>query len=435
MNTSEKNSTGYTIRFNKPERLQRQFTDSCLDDLIDEDHQVRTVWSYICGLDLTDFYAQYKAVAGNAGRKAADPRILLTLWLMATLEGITSGRHLAKLCKRDSVYRWICGGVGVNYNMLNTFRVNHIEALEGIMVQTIASLKNQGLVDFRRVSQDGIRVRAHAGKASFEKAPKLEELLKEAEEAVNKTLNGDDDDQETTKQQAAAKKHAAEDRARRIEAALEQFDELAEKREKRKKGDGETTRTSTTDPDARNMKMADGGFRPAINIQAATLNDSRLVIGIHATNEGTDSNQMMPMLDSIETKYGERPKEAVVDGGFNSREDVTAVERSGTKVYAPVRASRKKGVDNYAPKPGDTQEVIDWHQRMSTEEAKEIYKERSSVAEFPFMRFRNNGLKQLPVRGLKKAKGIGLLHALASNLQQIVHLGWLSALIPQPKTT
>lgn len=174
------------------------------------------------------------------------------------------------------------------------------------------------------------------------------------------------------------------------------------------------------------MKMADGGFRPAFNVQAATLNDSRIIVDIEVTNEGTDSGQMEPMLDRVESNFNERPQEILVDGGYNSRCDVTAVEQSGTTVYSPVRTSRKSGKDPYQRHPGDSDEVAAWRERMKAESAKEIYHERCSTAEFPFARFRNHGLQQFPTRGIAKAKVISLWHALVHNLQQIMTKNWLS---------
>lgn len=427
MNT-EKNHRGEFIRFNKAERFQFEFRDICLDDLVGEAHPVRSVWEYVGSLDLSAFYAPYQAVGGKAGRKPVDPRIMLTIWLYATIEGITSGRYLAKLCKRDAVFMWICGNVGVNYNLLNDFRVSNPEAIKKLMVDTIAILQHQQLIDFKRVSQDGVRVRANAGKGSFRKKDTLQELLREAEIQVELVMSADGD-QDT--QQQAAQRHAAKDRKRRLEEALKEHKALSEQRENRKKGDGETTRVSTTDPEARNMKMADGGYRPAFNAQVATLNGSRIIVGVEVANKGTDSGQMKPMLDRIESDFGERPEEIIVDGGYNSREDVTEVERSKTTVYSPVRQSRKKEKDPHSRRPGDTDEVAQWRKRMKTDEAKEIYKERSSTAEFPFARFRNHGLQQFPVRGIKKSNTIVLWHALVHNFQQIVSNQWLP-MITQP---
>ena len=426
MSTTEKDSSGSSIRFNRAERHQHEFRDICLDQLVSEQHQVRCVWSYVCNLDRSQFYVDYQAVDGRAGRQPVDPRILLTLWLYATIEGITSGRRLAKLTKRDAVYMWICGNVGVNYNLLNAFRVDHVESLQNLMTQTIALLQQQNLIDFKRISQDGLRVRAKAGKSSFRQKATLEQLLEEAGEQVQKVLSGLDEE-ETSEQQKAAQTNAALDRQRRLEEALRQHEELSAKREKRKKGDGEKTRVSTTDPEARSMKMADGGYRPALNIQAATLNDSRIIVGVSVSNEGTDSGQMKPMLDQVESDFGERPEEILADGGYNSREDVTEVEQHETAVFSPVRKARNSDRDPHQRRPGDSDEVACWRERMATEEAQEIYKERCSTAEFPFARFRNHGLQQLPVKGIHKAKAIGIWHALVHNFQQIMTNNWLTA--------
>jgi transposase len=423
------NAAGDPLRFQRIERYQYEFRDLCLDELVSQTHEVRSVWQYVCGLDLSEFHREYD---GKSGRIPVDPRILLTLWLYAIIEGISSSRHLAKRCKRDAIYMWICGGVGVNHNLLSAFRVNHRDALLELLSQTIAVLQHHELIKFDRISQDGVRVRAHAGKSSFRKIDTLESLFESAKEKVESVFgdidDSDDDDDPCSPSQQAARLRAAEDRERRLKEALAEHADLSKRREKRKKGDGATTRVSTTDPESRNMKMADGGYRPAYNIQAATLNDSRLIVDVHAINEGTDSNQVEPMLDRVESQFGERPKEVLVDGGYNSREDVTAVESSGTKIFMPVRASRNSAQDRYAFRRGDSEEVKNWRERMSKPDSQEIYQERSSTAEFPFARFRNHGLQQLPVRGLAKAEVIGVWHALVHNFRQIRHLGWMHVL-------
>lgn len=423
MSTNKRNSSGEVIRVNVPSRHQQEFGYYVLDELVSETHEIRSIWEYVSSLDLSLFYAEVRSVEGKTGRTPVDPRILLTLWIFAIIEGISSGRRLARLCERDSVYRWVCGHVGVNYNLLNEFRVKHQSALEDLMSQTIAVLHHHELIDFKRISQDGIRVRAHAGRGSRRRKETLDELLVLATQEVEKVLS--ELDAESSNASQAAQVQAVLDRQRRVEAAIEEHKTHSVKREKRKKGDGATTRTSTTDPESRNMKMADGGYRPAMNIQAATLNESRIIVDIHAINEGTDSGQVMPMLDRVEANFGERPKEVLVDGGYNSRDDITRVEAGGTVVYSPVRKSRKSDRDPHEPREGDSDEVKAWRARMNTPEAQLIYKERCSTAEFPFARFRNHGLGQLPVRGLEKTKTIGLWHAFVHNLRQIFTKNWL----------
>jgi len=398
MNKNAKNSAGNRIRFNQAERHQHEFRDICLDELV-------------------------SGIEGHKGRSAVDPRILLTLWLFAIIEGISSGRRLAKLCKRDAVYMWICGNVGVNYNLLNAFRVQHSDALQDIMSQTLATLQHHDLIEFNRISQDGIRVRANAGKSSFRRKATLKDLLRQARDKVKRVLS--ELDESSSEQQQAAQIEAAEDRQRRVQAALAEYEELSTSREKRKKGEGEKTRVSTTDPEARNMKMADGGFRPAYNIQTSTLNGSRIIVDVCSTNSGTDSGQMEPMLDRVEAHFGKRPKEILADGGYNSRDDVTKVEARGTKVFSPVRAARGSDRDPHEPRRGDSDQVKQWRQRMKTPEAQQIFQERGETAEFPFARFRNHGLCQVPVRGLKKVQTIGVWHALVHNFMEILFRGWL----------
>lgn len=422
------NAQGYVVRVKQPHRDQVQMHMLSLEEAVREDHPVRNLWRYVCSLDLSPFYADIQAVAGGAGRDTVDPRILLTLWLHATLEGIASARYLAELCERDFVYRWICGEVGVNRDLLNTFRNSRPEALDQIMTETIGLLVHHKLVSLKRLAQDGMRVRASAGKSSFRREETLQAHLAEARERVEQMRREGDEDAAGQGRQEAARQRAAHERVERLEQAIAEREKLHQQREQKKKGTGVEARASTTDPEARVMKMADGGFRPAYNVQFSTATQSRLIVGVDVTNEGSDSGQMGPMVEQIETKFGTLPEEYLADGGFSSREDTTDLERHGVKVYSPVKKEEKlleQGEDPYARRPRDTDEYYAFRQRMQTPEAKEIYKERCSTAEFPNAGCRNRGLQQFPVRGLKKARTIALWHALVHNFQMILHHGWL----------
>lgn len=426
-----RNSKGQQVRVQVADRSQVMMHMHCLDEMIRPDHEVRAVWQYVSSLDLSAFYSDIESVQGGAGRPPADPKVLLALWIFATIEGIGSARRLAELCKRDFAYMWLCGDVGVNRDMLNSFRSRHPQALDGIMAETIGLLLHHQLISLNRLAQDGMRTRANAGKSSFHRAATLQENLREAQRQVEQVRQEDDDDHVGRSRQEAARQRAAEERLDRVKQAIAEQEKLSEQREKRKKGSGTDTRCSTSDPDARNMKMADGGYRPAYNLQFATACQSRIVVGVDATNNGTDSGQMAPMIERIEADFGERPKEYLVDGGFNSRQDTTQLERDGVKVYAPIKKEEQllaEGKDPYARQRQDTDEYYQWRQRMRTEEAKEIYKERCSTAEFPHAGFRNRGLQQLPVRGLKKVRTIAVWHALVHNFKMIVFHGWLPSL-------
>lgn len=428
------NAEGLEVRVKTPQRGQVAMHLLSVDEMIREDHAVRNLWRYVCSLDLSAFYQDIQAVKGGVGRDAVDPRILLTLWLFATVEGIGSARRLATLCGRDFAYLWICGEVTVNHDLLSTFRNSHPEALDKLMTDTIGILLHHELVSLKRVAQDGMRVRASAGKSSFHRQATLEKHLQEARQQVEQ-LRQEGDDQEACSQQEAARKRAASERVKRVEQALEEREKLHAQREKQKRNTGAETRASTTDPEARNMKMADGGYRPAYNVQFATACDSRIIVGVDVINEGSDSGQMEPMVTQIEDNFGTRPAEYLVDGGFSSREDTTTLEQRGVQVYSPLKKEEKllqAGGDPYARRRGDSDEYYAYRQRMKTPAAQELYKQRPSTAEFPNAGCRNRGLHQFPVRGLKKVRTIAVWQALVHNLRMILCHGWLK-IVCQPR--
>jgi transposase len=406
-----------------------------LDECRPADHRARLIWRYVEGLDLSALHAKIKAVPGGVGRDAVDPRILMALWLFATLEGISSARQIARLCERDWAYQWICGEVGVNHHLLSDFRSAHEEVLEQLLTNTIATLLHQGLVTLTTVAQDGMRVRASAGSGSFRRRATLEERQREArahldrlnQERVNEALAD-----ASAKRREAAQLRAAEEREARLTQALAELEQLQSQHEqqpKSKKKPGKEARISATDPEARRMKMADGGFRPGYNVQLATTADTRLIVAVDVTNCGSDSGQMGRMHAQLQQLYQQTPENYLVDSGFNSKADLTLVEQRGTAVHAPIHSAEKmraSGNDPYAPQPGDSPEVIRYRERMKTEAAQALYRQRSSIAEYPNAEFRNRGLGQLRVRGLAKVRTTALWYALSFNFMRLVQLKCLA---------
>jgi transposase len=375
-------------------------------------------------LDLEPLYRRIEAVVGKPGRDAVDPRILLALWLYATIDSVSSARELARLTERDLVYMWICGGVSVNYHLLSDFRTQHRELLEELLVTSVASLIHTGVVTLETVAQDGMRVRANAGSSSFRRKASLERCLETAKARVKSVLEAEEAG--VTPQQASARERAANEQLQRVEEALKQVLELEAEKEKRKKGTGEQARCSTTDPDSRKMKMGDGGYRPAYNVQLATDGASRVIVGVTVTNAGNDGEQMGPMQAGLREKYDKAPEHYLVDCGFSNVQQVTVVERNGSRVYAPVHGEagmQARGKDPYARQRRDTDESFRFRQRMASDEAKTRYQQRASIAEYVNAEFRNRGLTQFRVRGLEKVRVVAIWHALAHNLLRIIHLG------------
>jgi len=413
-------------RFQRAERRQMSWQAMSLDQLIPSDHTARLVWSYVESLDLSELYQQIQAVEGKPGRDPIDPRILLALWLFATIDGVGSARRLERLCREHFAYLWICGGVSVNHHTLSDFRVDNVEFLDQLLTKSVATMLHQGLVELNRIAQDGMRVRASAGSSSFRRQPSLEKCLQEAEAhlaELQQEAAADPGAEERRVQ--AAKDRVARERKERIEAALAEREKLVPKMERREKGSSEKARASTTDPECRKMKIADGGFRPAYNVQFATTSSSLVIVGVDVVNAGTDGGQMKPMVDQIKDRYGRAPDEYLADGGFVSLDDITALEAEGITTYLPIMEEEKKrakGVNPFAPLKGDSQEVIAWRQRMGEASAQEIFRERSSTAEYPNAGCRNRGLRQFNVRGILKTKAVALWQALAHNFQRLLDL-------------
>jgi transposase len=397
-----------------------------LEDLLEPTHPARAVWEAVCALNLHAWLKDIQAVEGQPGRDATDPRILVALWVYATLEAVGSARRLARLCCQHVAYRWLCGGVSVNYHLLADFRTQ-TEKLDGLLTQLVASLMSEGLVNLQRVAQDGMRVRANAGKSSFRRRGRLEHCLAEAESQVarlkQQTAQGEE---AADRRPEAARQRAAAERQARVAAALKQCEELQRQRQARGRKDRQQpARASTTDPEARVMKFADGGFRPGQNVQLATSSGSGIIVGVEVVNAGNDQGQLTPMRQQIKARYGQEAGEMLVDGGFAALEEIEAAEAAGCRVYAPVREEGKKraaGQDPYAPVAGDSAGVASWRARMGTEMGQAIYRWRCQTAEWVNALCRNRGLWQMPVRGLRKSKAVALLYALSHNLRQALRL-------------
>jgi transposase len=392
-----------------------------LDARLPAAHRARVVWEFVEGLDLTPLYQAIKAVEGHAGRPPIDPAILLAVWLYATLEGVGSARAVERLCEEHDAYRWLCGGVSVNYHTLADFRVGHPEVLDALLTTSVAALMAEGLVDLTRVAQDGVKVRASAGSGSFRRGARLEQLLEAAAAQVAR-LRGEvaADPGGLARRQAAARARAAAERQRRVADALKQLPALEARR--RRAGVKGPARTSTTDPDARVMKMADGGVRPAFNAQLMTTTQSQIIVGVTVTNGGTDQGQLQPMVAQVQRRYGQGPSEVLADGGYVDLEDLRRVAGLGGTVYAPPPGADDPTRTQRPLWRVDDAVVAEWRARMHTDAAKTLYRQRGATSECVNALARQRGWRQVLVRGVTRVRAVLLWFALAHNLARAAGL-------------
>lgn len=406
-------------RYETANRDQIELQPCDLETLLPPGHAARLVWRFVEGLDLSAFYAAIRAREGRAGRTPIDPKILVALWLYATMDGVGSAREVDRLCYSHDAYRWLRGGVSVNYHTLSDFRVAHQAALDDLLTQSIAALLHGGVITMARVAHDGTRVRGGAGAGSFRRGETLQECLRQARKQVERTAKQTDGALNTREE--VAQRRAAADRLARVEDALAQLPAIQATKDRQRDKRPTEPRVSTTDPDARVMKMADGGYRPAYNVQLATDVDSRAIVGVAVTNLGSDRSSLVPMLAQVQRRTGRRPAAALVDGGCFTRETITEAAALDVKVYAPL--STRRGGPTVTPKRTDSPALREWRERMATPEAQQIYRARGATAEWVNADARTHRtLTAIPVRGLTKVHTWALWIALAHNMVRLMQI-------------
>ena len=408
-------------RLRIPVRNQMVMRNESLDQELPLDHPVRIIWTLVEQLDFSPWLKLLKAVEDRPGRDGNDPKLLLAIWVYATTKGEGSARQVNELCRSHDAFKWLCGGVSMNYHSLSDFRSNSEEQFAEVVVQIVASLRSQGLVDLTRIAQDGMKVRASAGASSFRRGVTLDACLQEAREHMAE-IDAITPAQwaEVTKRQKAARIRAAREKVERTEKAIAQCAQLQESIDAgRKDRRDKLPRVSTTDPEARFMKFSDGGCRPGYNVNFASDTQSSIIVGDQVTNLGHDHTQLIPMQDQILERYETTPQELLVDGGCASLDEITQLARRNVKVFSPVKNASKEiaaGKDPYAAKPGDSEEVAQWRERMGEPASADVYKERSQVAEWVNAVCRNHDFRQVLVRGLEKVRSVSLLHVITHDL-------------------
>lgn len=408
-------------RMREPIRDQIELQVMDLNSLIGEDHAARLMWDYVDRLDLSELESAIKAREHTPGQAPPCPKLLLALWLYAVSQGVGTARTLDRLCKSHDAYRWLCGGVNLNYHVLSDFRVAHPELLDRLLVENVAVLSAAGIIDLDEVIQDGVRVRAAAGASSFRRERTLQAELQKAEQLVEQLKQESESDPDASNRRSrAARERSARERKQRVEAALAKRGELGAERERRSKTNKaevakqKEPRASTTDAEARVMKMADGGFRPAYNCQISTVAGGQVAVGVSVETSGSDRGMVRPMLDQLNRKYGRLPLRYLIDGGFTKNEDTEWASSVGVEIYGPA-GKNKHQTDPYAARPEDGPGVAAWRKRMNSPEGKALYKRRS-LHECFNAHLRQWDLYQFTVRGVRKVTTVLLWFALAHNI-------------------
>jgi transposase len=414
----------------RPNRAQLSWDLIDPEDWLAADHPARLVWAFVETLNLTRLYDAVRAREGEPGRPAADPAVLLALWLLATIEGVGSARELDRLARNNLAYRWMANGVPVNYHGLADFRVVHAEVLDELLTRSLAALMAEGLVKSEEIIVDGTKVRASAGKSSFKRASKLDTAMVAAQERVAALkAEVDADPGASIKRREAARARAAQDveaRAAKAKAKLAEIEKERGKRAERSPKEmaaKDEPRASLTDPDARRMRFADGAIRGAYNVQFAVTSVEGFIVAAQATDRRNDSGLGRPMVEEAERRLGVAVRRVLMDSSYACAKDIEALETRQDRpvtVFAPPPKEKEDVTpatlaQRLRKRAKEPEAVKAWRGRMETAEAESTMQRRGRI-ELTNAHAKNRGLGTMLVRGLKKVQAVVILHALANNL-------------------
>jgi len=476
-------------RVNRKQMLLRAVN---VEQLIPNDHPARAIWELVGRLDRTPFDQAIAAVEGVAGRPALDPQLLISLWIYAYSEGVSSAREIARLCEFDPAYQWLTGLEAINHHTLSDFRVNHQGALDELFTQVLGLLSAEGLITLQRVMHDGTKVKACAGGDTFRREEKLLAHLEIARRQVAQM--GDPRSEELSRRVEKARERAAREKQQRLELAQKELEKL--RATKTSPEAQQEVRVSETDPEARNMKQADGGFAPSYNVQISTDATHGMIVGVDVSQSPTDYGQLVEAVEKVEENFSRAPQQVVVDAGFTGRENILAMDSKGVdligslgdgaaqaagqmarrgvdpafhpaaftynpasntyrcpagKTLVPAGKEKRVGVIHHKYRaPAADCAVCKWKQqccpqktvegrtmvreeeaaavaafraKMQTDEARQIYRQRGAVAEFPNAWIKAKmGLRQFHLRGLRKVRMEAVWACLTYNIQQWIRL-------------
>ena len=316
-------------RLKRANREQLVFRTIHVDKLIEEDHPIRAIMSFLEHLDLSAFYQDIKVQEGDAGRSATDPQILIAMWIYAYSQGVSSARQIERLCEYHPAYQWLTGMEIINHHTLSDFRIKHNQALVGLFTDVLGILSAEDLITLERVMHDGTKIKAQAGKDSFRREDHIQAHLELARDHIAHMNDPKEEAPKTHK----AQERTLREKKERPESALKELKKIrAAKPTLEAK---QQAKVSMTDPEARIMKQPNGGFDSSYNVQISTDAHASIIVGIDACQDGYDYDQLIKATERIEENMKQLPRHIVADGGFTNQKNIIAMSQKGIDFIGP----------------------------------------------------------------------------------------------------
>jgi transposase len=314
-------------------RDQQVWTTVDVEAMIAPDHKARAIWELAGRLDLSRFAERVKTVRGEAGRAAWEPRLLVSLWVYAYSEGISSAREMERIMGHEPGFRWLSGMQVVNHHTLSDFRVEHKAGLDELFVELLGMLEKEGLLSLEQVMQDGTKIQAKASADTFRREKTVREHLDRARQVVQ-SMGDPRQEGPESKRREAAQKRAQREREAKLEEALKELEQI--RKQKRGEKEKQEARVSVTEAEARVMKHADQGFHPSYNVQISTDADHKIIVGMQVNQCASDTPALLEAIEQVEQNVEAKPQQVVVDAGYTSRENIVATADKGIELIGPV---------------------------------------------------------------------------------------------------
>ncbi len=398
---------GGEIEFKGYEQDQGQLFPGHLSEALDADDPAFFINDFVEGLDLVAFEARYAV----AGERAYPPRMLLKLWLFGAIEGVYSGREIARRIRWDLRFRYLAGGLSPDFRTINRFRISHREDFALVFRETVHTARAAGLGQLGRVAIDGTKIRANTSRHKAMSYGRMDQAEAQLEAEIAETLskleavNETDDDTHGDGDGGGGLPAELQNKQQRIEKLRAVRKQLEVERGATLKA---SSQKSFADLDANMMMTSDGALQYCYNAQVAASEDG-VIVAAGVTTSALDRQQLVPMVEAVKATTRRKPGIVLADAGYLSEKNLEELRQKRQRCLVAVRGRKKRKW----PKGRQTQRM---HRLLRLPWAKKIYSCRRTQGERPFAEIKQTmGFRRFATRGRANIRGEWNLVCAAAN--------------------
>jgi transposase/IS5 family transposase len=428
---------------------QQQLLPSALQDWLPQGHLAYFINDTVDSLDLSAFHARY--AGGGSRNQPFHPAMMVKVLVYAYATGVFSSRKIAKKLFEDVAFRVLGADNFPAHRTIREFRALHLNEFTELFVQVVRLAREMGLVKLGTIAVDGTKVKANASRHKAMSYGRMQtaqaELKAQIAALVQKATNTDEAEKNEPDLDIPAEIERRQARLAAIEAAKARLEERQrqsdaqrgrtpddERKPRDKDGNPKggkpyqrdfgvpapKAQDSFTDPQARIMKRAGGGFDYSYNAQTAVDETAHIIVAAEVVNTSSDVQQLPMVLGAVKANTGSSATQVLADAGYRSEAVMAELAKTEPKTELVIALGREGKV---LAKPRDAQRyphTVAMAAKFETEQGKIDYRKRKWIAEPPNGWIKNVlGFRQFSMRGLKKAQAEFKLVCMALNLRRM----------------